>query len=129
MSMMGDARADANVRTVVPFLSLADMQRSLRYYVDGLGFSIKQEWVIDGKVRWCWLERGRCGIDAPGISERDVTHGVLRGRWGMAYRSGLFVTIHSRCMRKSVLARSTAPSRRLATVCVSSHCLIQMGTI
>jgi lactoylglutathione lyase len=62
MSMMGDARADANVRTVVPFLSLADMQRSLRYYVDGLGFSIKQEWVIDGKVRWCWLERGDAAL-------------------------------------------------------------------
>jgi lactoylglutathione lyase len=31
------------------------MERSLRYYVDGLGFTMKNKWVVDGSVRWCWL--------------------------------------------------------------------------
>jgi len=47
---------------VVPFLNVADMQRSLPYYVEGLGFSIKHQWVVDGKVRWCWLERGGAAL-------------------------------------------------------------------
>ena len=26
--------------------------------VDGLGFTTKHKWVVDGKVRWRWLELG-----------------------------------------------------------------------
>jgi lactoylglutathione lyase len=47
-----------NVRQVVPFLRVADMERSLRYYVDGLGFEMKLQWIDDGKLRWCWLDLG-----------------------------------------------------------------------
>ena len=47
-----------NVREVVPFLHVSDMEKSLRYYIDGLGFTMKNKWVVDGKVRWCWLAKG-----------------------------------------------------------------------
>src|SRR5215211_2194002 len=35
-----------------------DMQRSLRFYVDGLGFEITHRWEQDGKLRWCWMRLG-----------------------------------------------------------------------
>lgn len=54
--------ADPNVRDVVPFLCVSDMERSLRYYLDGLAFTMKNTWVVDGKVRWCWLERGGAAL-------------------------------------------------------------------
>lgn len=46
------------------------MESSLRFYVDGLGFKIKRQWVpegdehypSDGKIRWCWLELGEAAI-------------------------------------------------------------------
>ena len=46
------------------------MESSLRFYVDGLGFTIKRQWVpeddghypSDGKIRWCWLELGDAAI-------------------------------------------------------------------
>ena len=38
------------------------MERSLRYYVDGLGFEMKNKWVVDEKVRWCWLELGGAAL-------------------------------------------------------------------
>lgn len=34
------------------------MERSIRFYIDGLGFTMKYDWVRDGKLRWCWLTRG-----------------------------------------------------------------------
>jgi hypothetical protein len=51
-----------NVKQVVPFLRVSSMERSIRYYIDGLGFSIRHKWVVDGKLRWCWLERGRAAL-------------------------------------------------------------------
>jgi lactoylglutathione lyase len=47
-----------NVKQVVPFLCVSNMEQSLRYYVDGLGFTLKNKWVVDEKVRWCWLTLG-----------------------------------------------------------------------
>jgi lactoylglutathione lyase len=47
-----------NVKDVIPFLCVSSMERSLQYYVDGLGFTMKNKWVVDGKVRWCWLVLG-----------------------------------------------------------------------
>lgn len=47
---------------VVPFLRVSSMERSLRYYVDGLGFAMKNKWVVEGKVRWCRLELGNAAL-------------------------------------------------------------------
>ncbi len=49
-----------NVKQAVPFFGVTNMEASLRFYVDGLGFEMKYRWIpgADNKIRWCWLERG-----------------------------------------------------------------------
>jgi len=49
---------DSDVLRVVPFLSVSGMERSLAYYVEGLGFEVESKWEVDGRVRWCSLRRG-----------------------------------------------------------------------
>lgn len=51
-----------NVRQVVPFLRVTDMERSLRFYLDGLGFTMKLRWIDGGKLRWCWLDLGGASL-------------------------------------------------------------------
>ena len=46
-----------NLQMAVPFFMVADMQASLRFYVEGLGFTRTREWIPDGAIAWCWLER------------------------------------------------------------------------
>jgi catechol 2,3-dioxygenase-like lactoylglutathione lyase family enzyme len=53
---------DANVRQAVPFFRVADMEASMRYYVDGLGFTMTRRWIDDGKLRWCWLQLGQAAL-------------------------------------------------------------------
>lgn len=36
---------------------VADISRSLEFYVRGLGFRTRLEWKPGGKLEWCWLER------------------------------------------------------------------------
>ena len=55
-------KPDSNVKQVVPFFGVADMQVSLHFYVDGLGFEMTKKWIDGGKVRWCWLEIGDAAI-------------------------------------------------------------------
>jgi len=65
-SEIGADAMSANVKQAVPFFGVTNMESSLRFYVDGLGFTIKRQWVpesdghypSDGRIRWCWLELG-----------------------------------------------------------------------
>jgi lactoylglutathione lyase len=59
---MDAAALGPNVKQVVPFFRIADMDRSLRFYVNGLGFALKNKWVVDEKIRWCWLELGGAAL-------------------------------------------------------------------
>jgi len=59
----------ANVKQAVPFFGVTNMESSLRFYVDGLGFKMKHQWVPDqaedhpdGRIHWCWLELGDAAI-------------------------------------------------------------------
>jgi lactoylglutathione lyase len=83
--MNAGSTPDENVKQVVPFLNVANMEGSLTYYLDGLGFTMTNKWVVDGKLRWCWLTLGgaalmlqefaRKGHDS-WVPERRVGEGV-----------------------------------------------------
>jgi lactoylglutathione lyase len=60
--MSAGAKTEVNVQQAVPFFMVSDMQASLRFYVDGLGFEIKRQWIPDGKLRWCWLQIGGAAL-------------------------------------------------------------------
>ena len=57
-----DKQIAANVKQAVPFFHVSNMEESLRYYVDGLGFGIRWKWIDDGKLLWCWLENGGAAL-------------------------------------------------------------------
>lgn len=56
------AAAIGNLTQVVPFLAVTDIERSVRFYLNGLGFTMKHQWTPEGKLRWCWLTRGAASI-------------------------------------------------------------------
>ena len=52
----------ANLRESVPFFMVTNMERSLRFYVDGLGFTITQKWTPGETIEWCWLKRDAASL-------------------------------------------------------------------
>ena len=58
-----------NVKQAVPFFGVTNMESISSFYVDGLGFKMKNHWIPDraedhpdGRIRWCWLELGEAAI-------------------------------------------------------------------
>jgi uncharacterized glyoxalase superfamily protein PhnB len=58
-----------NVKQAVPFFGVTNMEASLRFYVEGLGFTMTRWWIPDaeedrpdGRIRWCRLELGNAAI-------------------------------------------------------------------
>lgn len=50
------------VNEVVPFFAVKDMEVSLAFYIDGLGFEIKNKWVKEEAIQWCRLQLGSAGL-------------------------------------------------------------------
>jgi lactoylglutathione lyase len=45
-----------NVKQAVPFFMVTNMERSLQFYIQGLGFNMSIKWEPEGKIEWCWLQ-------------------------------------------------------------------------
>ena len=53
---------EPNVLQAVPLFNVRDIQQSLRFYIDGLGFNKTNEWVPEGRLRWCWLQLDKVAV-------------------------------------------------------------------
>jgi lactoylglutathione lyase len=46
-----------NIQYSTPLFMVSDMEASLKFYLDGLGFKMLNTWTPRGKIEWCWLQR------------------------------------------------------------------------
>jgi catechol 2,3-dioxygenase-like lactoylglutathione lyase family enzyme len=59
---MTSASKSAVVRQLKPLLAVSDIQRSVEFYKDRLGFTLTGEAENEGKMLWCRMERGGSAI-------------------------------------------------------------------
>lgn len=52
----------ANLKQAVPFFGVTDIESSIKFYVEGLGFEMTLSWRPEGQLRWCWLQRGDVAV-------------------------------------------------------------------
>jgi lactoylglutathione lyase len=50
-------QSSSNIQLAVPFFMVMDMEASLKFYTDKLGFTLTNQWTPRGKIEWCWLQR------------------------------------------------------------------------
>lgn len=60
--MMVATKTEANVQQAVPFFMVGDLKASVRFYVEGLGFRMTNQWLVEDELRWCWLEFGGAAV-------------------------------------------------------------------
>jgi catechol 2,3-dioxygenase-like lactoylglutathione lyase family enzyme len=61
--MSQEATSPHNVQQAVPFFAVSNMEASVRFYVDGLGGEMTEQWIDEGGVlRWCWLRLGAAAL-------------------------------------------------------------------
>lgn len=60
------------VRSIEPSLTVNDLERSLRFYADVLGFFVGERWIDAGVLRGAMLKAGACQL---GLSQDDWSKG------------------------------------------------------
>lgn len=98
-----------NVRQAVPFFGVSDMDVSLRYYVDGIGFRMTNKWVHEGKLRWCWLEHGTAALMLQEFWKEGSHTGRPEGTLGLGV-SVCFICEDALAIYREVTARGIEAS-------------------
>ncbi|HEY3289984.1 MAG TPA: VOC family protein [Anaerolineae bacterium] len=107
---------EPNVRQAVPFFSVSNMEASLRFYVDGLGFTMKHKWIDEGKLRWCWLEIGNAALMLQEFKREG------HDSWTPEGKVGVGVNISFQCLDSLALYREfTSRSIQAARPFVGNH--------
>jgi predicted lactoylglutathione lyase len=111
--MPTQTKVEANVQQAVPFFHVSNMEASLRFYIDGLGFEMTKKWTPDddGKIRWCWLQLGAAALM---LQEYKKDHHPNSGR--PEAKLGVGVSICFQCkdalaIYREVTARGIAAKR------------------
>ena len=94
----------ADLEQMVPFLWVTSMERSIRHYVDGLGFAIKHEWIDDGKLRWCWLVRGAVALMLQEYRDGAKPDGKLGAGVGLCVTCGDAIAIFRELRGRGIAA-------------------------
>src|SRR5450759_5029659 len=89
----------ANVTSVAPMLLVTNMEKSVAYYVNGLGFTIINTWMPDGNLRWCWMELGAAALMLQQLRPSD------RDQMGMNPTMGAGAALYFQCQDAVVIYR------------------------
>ena len=58
-----------NIQQTVPLFDVNEMNVSLQFYEEGLGFKMRNKWIVENKVKWCWLQREGAAIMLQELNE------------------------------------------------------------
>lgn len=89
--MAVETKTETNVQQAVPFFAVSNMEQSLHYYIDGLGFTMTHKWTPDGKIRWCWLQLGGAALMLQEFFKEGHDSWVPEGKVGVG------VSIYFQC--------------------------------
>jgi predicted lactoylglutathione lyase len=70
------------LRSIMPSFTVNDLQRSLTWYRDGLGFFVSERWEEGGQLQGLMLKAGTCQL---GLSQDDFSKGRDRPK-GVGFR-------------------------------------------
>ena len=103
-------KSEPNVQQAVPFFAVSDIEASVRYYVDGLGFEMTMKWIDEGKLRWCWLRRGGAALMLQEFRKEGHNAWVPEGKVGEGV-SIYFICADALAIYREVTARGIQASR------------------
>jgi lactoylglutathione lyase len=97
-----------NVTAVVPLLMVTNMERSLAFYIDSLGFTIQNRWIPDGRLRWCWITLGGAALmlqeAVDSTREKMAAAGILGNGAAFYFQCGDALAIYREAAARGIHA-------------------------
>jgi catechol 2,3-dioxygenase-like lactoylglutathione lyase family enzyme len=111
--MAAEATVIPNVKQAVPFFMVTDIEASLRFYTDGLGFAMTKAWRPEkagGRVQWCWLQLGNAAVMLQEYWKEGAPGGAPKGPLGQGV-SVCFMCVDAIAIYHDLISRGVAARR------------------
>lgn len=108
--MKPEKKAEPNVKQAVPFFVVSNIEESVRYYVNDLGFEMTKKWIDEGKLRWCWLQLGGAALMLQESRKEGHNSWVPEGKVGEGV-SIYFICEDALAIYRQVISRGIRTSR------------------
>lgn len=108
--MKPEMHSETNVKKAVPLLAVSNIEESVRYYVNGLGFKMTKNWIDQGKLRWCWLQHGEAALMLQEFRKEGQDSWVPEGKVGEGV-SICFICNDALSIYRDVTSRGIKASR------------------
>ena len=101
---------EPNVMQAVPLFAVSDMEISLDFYINGIGFTLANKWLVEGKIRWCWLQLGNSAVMLQEFKKEGHDSWTPNGKLGEG------VSINFQCkdalsIYKEIISRGIEPKK------------------
>jgi lactoylglutathione lyase len=103
-------KTETNVQQAVPFFRVSNIEASVRYYVDGLGFEMTKKWIDEGKLRWCWLQHGNAALMLQEFRKAGPNSWAPEGKVGVGV-SVCFICKDALAIYREITSRGIAATR------------------
>ncbi len=103
-------KPEANVQQAVPFFGVSNIEASVRYYVDGLGFEMTRSWIHEGRLRWCSLQHGGAALMLQEFWKEGPHAGTPKERLGVGV-SICFICKDALALYREITARGIEATR------------------
>jgi catechol 2,3-dioxygenase-like lactoylglutathione lyase family enzyme len=104
-----DQPREPNLKLSIPFFGVKDIETSLRFYVDGLGFTMTRHWSPEGRICWSWLERDQVAIMLQEYSKDGRHGGSPEGEFGLGVVVCIFcadaITVYHDALARGIDAK------------------------
>lgn len=110
MKATSNSSSVPNVKQAVPFLHVTDIEASLRFYVDGLGGVVTNQWIPEGRVRWCWVKLGDAAVMLQEYWRDGRRAGAPDGLLGQGV-SICFMCVDALAIYRELISRGVAAER------------------
>jgi lactoylglutathione lyase len=107
---MEATKSETNIKQAVPFFAVSNMEDSLRFYVDGLGFEMTHNWIDEGTVRWCMLQREGAALMLQDFRREQGESWSPEGKLGLGI-SIMFICDDALAIYRELSARRIQASR------------------
>lgn len=100
----------SNLEQAVPFFTVKNMEASVRFYVHGLGFTMTKHWVVDGQMRWCFIEREKVAFMLQSFISEGPHNNVPKEKLGVGVSICIFCQ-DALAIYREVVSRGVESSR------------------
>jgi lactoylglutathione lyase len=111
-------KASSNIQLAIPFFMVANMDLSLQFYIDKLGFTLTNQWTPHDKIEWCCLQRDSVSLMLQEPRNKEQFNETEKGKGvSICFQCKDALTLYHEFIKKNIEIKEPFVGNNMWVVC------------